>query len=604
MSGLFKQLIAGATAAALLISVLSPQVALSGEAAPSGPNAPLPLNCQVGDEDAFRSAIDKLTFEAVNKGLQGVDYPALVDVAWRETGTDLVLEQRVSKSIAEIQEETSWSTLLQSLASREAAQALATSVAERTYRSEELKKAVEAIAGDVGKQLASRIELATLDAAQPAVACVRAYLGPRYGSTVSLLVADDTGKAFQQTASAGSAQVSSGDLVIQSKGLIAGAVILVVRRALANLAKRIGQRVVGAVLGRIVSVVAGGIGLVLIAKDIWEMRSGILPIIETEMKSDDTKSKVRAEIAAAISEQLQTHLKEISSGTADRILEVWHEFKAAHAKVLELAEKLPAFKTFLDTVAASQLPRVDRVVALVLSSEGEAGVGKRLADGTLDEAAKRMPDAVLDIATDVRSLGEAIGWQQLAGADIAKVSSNELHRIAKPSEFTQASLKQLLALDDKFSITRIGGLSRDLREAVGGLSPERQRTLARSLGAEELGSFAGYVQGLKRNAAVRLISAVADDPHRMKMFSDAGLQRAILASRDQEAAVGLMLREGSLIDLVNLEQDFALVTSGDVSPLLMWHKHTVAVSSMLGGAGFVLLLLLRMFGGRRRMARA
>jgi hypothetical protein len=600
MGRLFRQMVSVATASSLLAATLVPTFAAGADTAAVKAGAPLPANCQVADEEAFRNAIDSLTFAAITKGMEGVDYNALVNISWRETGADLALEQRVTKSVAEVQEETSWSTLLQSLASKEAAQALATSVAERTYRSEEMNKAIEAVAADVGKQIAGRIELATLDAAAPAVACVRAFLGPRYGASVSLLVADDTGKAFQQTAAAGSADVNNTDLAIQSKGLIAGAVILVVRKALANLAKRIGQRVVGAVLGKIVSVVAGGIGLILIAKDIWDMRAGILPLIDAEMRSDDTKSKVKAEIALAISEQLQTHLKDISAGTADRILQVWHEFKAAHAKVLELAEKLPPFKTFLDTVAVAQLPRVDRVVALVLSSEGEGGVAKRLSDGTLDEAAKRMPDAVLDIATDTRSLDEAIGWQQLAGSQVGKVSANELHRIAKPKDFTVESLKQLLSLDDKFAVTRIGALPRDLREAVGSMTPERQRSLSRSLGSDEFNLFAGYVQGLKRNAAVRLISAVADDPTRMKQFSQATLQQAVLNSRDQEAAVGLMLRDGALFNFLALQQDFDLVTSGDVSPLLLWYKHTAAVSTGLGGGALLLLMIFRLFGGRRR----
>ena len=55
--------------------------------------------------------------------------------------------------------------------------------------------------------------------------------------------------------------------------------ILLVRRQLANMAARIGQRLAGSILARLVSVVAGGIGLVLIAKDIWELRNGVLPII-------------------------------------------------------------------------------------------------------------------------------------------------------------------------------------------------------------------------------------------------------------------------------------------------------------------------------------
>ena len=601
MIRVFRPLVSSVTVSALLLASVA-QVFAQATAPAAGSAATGVSVCQVNDEDVFRAEIDKLTFAAISKGLAGVDYPALVNVAWRETGTDSVLDQRVTKSITEIQEETSWTALLQSLASREAAQSLAVSVAERTYRSEEMKKAVEAIAGDVGKQLTGRIELATLDAAQPAIGCVRAFLGPRYGSTIALQVAGDTGRAFEQSAGAGSAQVSNGDLVIESKGLIAGAVILVVRRALANLAKRIGQRVVGAVLGKIVSVVAGGIGLVLIAKDIWEMRNGILPVIDAEMKSDETKAKVKSEIAAAISEQLQTHLKEISSSTADRILDVWHEFKAAHAKVVELAGKQPAFKTFIDTVAPAQLPRVDRVVALVLSSEGEAGVVKRLDDGTLDEAAKRLPEAVLDIATDVRSLQDAIGWHQLAGADVDKVAKLEIHRIAKPQDFTAESLRKLIGLDDGFAVGRIAALPRASRDAITAMTPDRQKSLARALTPEELSSFAGYVQGLKQNAAVRLVSAVADDPHRMKIFSDATLQQAILASRDQNAAVGLMLRDGAIFDVLNLQTDFALVTGGDVSPVLMWHKHTGAVATGLAGAGLVLLMLLRLMFGRRRRA--
>ena len=178
-----------------------------------------------------------------------------------------------------------------------------------------------------------------------------------------------------------------------------------------------------------------------------------------------------------------------------------------------------------------------------------------------------MPDDVLGIATDVRSLEEAIGWQRLAGSSVGKVAANELHRMAKPKDFTAESLAVLLSLDDKFSVGRIGALPRDLRDAVSSLSLERQRTFARNLGTDELTALGGYVQGLKHNAAVRLVASVADEPRRMKLLSSPSVLNAILTSRDQDAAVGLMLREGSLIDLITLQSDFNLVSSGDVSPI-------------------------------------
>ena len=99
---------------------------------------------------------------------------------------------------------------------------------------------------------------------------------------------------------------------------------------------------------------SGGIGIALIAKDIWEFRHGVLPIIANEMKSADTRDKVQNELAKVIGEQINEHTRDISGTAADRVTEIWREFRRAHAKVLELAEKDEAFPTFLDTVYAGQ----------------------------------------------------------------------------------------------------------------------------------------------------------------------------------------------------------------------------------------------------------
>ena len=201
--------------------------------------------------------------------------------------------------------------------------------------------------------------------------------------------------------------------------------MLVVRRQLSNMAARIGQRVIGSILSRLVSVVAGGIGLVLIAKDIWDFRHGVLPIVAGEMKSKATKDKVRDEIAKTISEHIGESLKEISDKTAERVVEIWLEFRRAHAKVLEFADRNEAFKRFLDTIRPSDLPRLDEVVALVLASEGETGVTKRLGDGTLNVAVTALPPAALDIAREARSLETALKWSAVAGNSLPKVVEYE-----------------------------------------------------------------------------------------------------------------------------------------------------------------------------------
>src|SRR6185295_4421251 len=204
------------------------------------------------------------------------------------------------------------------------------------------------------------------------------------------------------------AQVTPGQVLVEGTGGIAGAVVLVVRRQLSNMAARIGQRIVGAILSRLVSVVAGGIGLVLIAKDIWDFRHGVLPIVASEMKSAATKAKVREEITKTISDHINESLKEIADKTAERVVDIWLDFRRAHAKVVELAGRNPDFKRFLESIRASDLPRLDEVVALVLASEGEAGITRRLADGTLNLAVSNLPPAGIDIARETRSLEIAL----------------------------------------------------------------------------------------------------------------------------------------------------------------------------------------------------
>ena len=213
---------------------------------------------------------------------------------------------------------------------------------------------------------------------------MQAFLGRRYGTTVAGVVSTDAGKEYSIDPAKGGAQVTTGQVLVEGSGGIAGTVVLVVRRQLSNMAARIGQRVIGSILSRLVSVVAGGIGLVLIAKDIWDFRHGVLPIVASEMKSKATKDKVREEIAKTIAEHIGDSLKEIADKTAERVVEIWLEFRRAHAKVLELADRNEAFKRFLDTLRPADLPRLDEVVALVLASEGEAGVHRRLDDGTLN----------------------------------------------------------------------------------------------------------------------------------------------------------------------------------------------------------------------------
>ena len=97
------------------------------------------------------------------------------------------------------------------------------------------------------------------------------------------------------------------------------------------------------------------------------------------MKSKATKDKVREELAKSIAEQIGDSLKEISDKTAERVVEIWLEFRRAHAKVVELADRQDGFKRFLDTRQGRRpaAARRDR-----RPGAGERGRGRRDASGS------------------------------------------------------------------------------------------------------------------------------------------------------------------------------------------------------------------------------
>ena len=590
----FRLIVSGLTAAAL---VLAQMPAASAAQAMSRTEYEA---CQARDDQGFRVAVESITRRGLEGVLAGLDYDALVSEQWRRANIDDVIDRQVDQAIAEVRDESSWMQLWQSLASKDKAQELATTAADRVYRSEAMKKALETVAAGIGKEVGKRIELAIVDTAGPAVQCMQVFLGPRYGTTIARIVSTGAGKEYTFDPAKNIAAISSGQVLAEGGEGIAGAVILLVRRQLTNMAARVGQRIVGSILSRLVSVVAGGVGLVLIAKDIWDFRHGVLPIVADEMKSPSTKEKVRAELVSSVREQIADNVKDISAKTADRVVEIWLEFRRAHAKVVELAERRDAFKRFIDTIGVEDLPRADEVVNLVLAKEGEEGVLKRIGDGTLHTAIHAMPAGGVEIARETRSLETALQWYAVAGDHLPQVLDYEIYRRAKPETFTKAGLERLLALEDRLAVTRLAALQPGARDALFELEGAELKKLGRSLAQEELDSLSRYLTGLDKTSSHRILRAVSQTPARMAQLARPSVREAILNSSDQSAAVGMMLQTNSLPDPSVLFDHAQLVLDGRVSPLLLWLKHPVAISATLVLVLVFALFLKRLLFGRRQ----
>jgi hypothetical protein len=560
--------------------------------------------CQARDETAFRAAIEAISVRALKAGIAKVDYRAVVGDAWRRGDLDDIIDKQVDKATDEVAQETSWANLMQSLANQQKAQQLATAVAERVYRSDQVKGALEELALSVGNEVGKQIEFAGQDATEPTLACLKAFVGSRYGTTVARAAGGDASKEFSVDAGKAAAEISPGAVLRESSGGIAGAAILLMRRQLANMAERVGARLVGSVLARVVSTVAGGIGVVLIAKDIWDLRHGVLPIIATEMKSRENKDKVQDELANTFSEQIASHVQEIAAATAGRVVDIWRDFRSAHAQALELAERNERFKTFLDQLKPEALPRLDEVVSLIRGAEGEAGLLKRLGDGTLNEAVNVLPPPAMEIARETRSIDTALKWTALAGSQLPKVVELSLYRRTSPDNLTKGTLDRIIGLDDTLAIQRLTGIDAGARDTLFELDDKDLKSLAHSLTESELATLSRYLTGLSKEPRERVLRAVAANPALMQSLASDRVRVAVVASADQSAAVGMMLRMDSGLDPNAIMEDVRLVTDGRVSPVLIWEKHPLTVVAGLMLILIVLLMLRRLFFPKRRTATA
>ena len=160
---------------------------------------------------------------------------------------------------------------------------------------------------------------------------------------------------------------------------------------------------------------------------------------------------------------------------------------------------------------------------------------------------------------------------------------------------------RVLALDDQLAISRIASLDRNARTVLLELERPKLIDLARTLTEVELQTLARYLTGLSADASQRVLRLVAGSPARMRNLVSPRGRDAILASRNQTAAVGMMLSDTSFLDVATVARNMELVWSGDVHPILIWEKQPAIVVA-LGFLVLIALLMLRslLFGGRRR----
>jgi hypothetical protein len=483
--------------------------------------------------------------------------------------------------------------------SRETAEKTAIAVAERAYSSEGFKSALGDLAQGVARDFGTQIEGAAGRVAGPVIACVQSALQSRYGGAIAATFAKETEENVRIKSEVGGAKIGASDLVVEGSGTIAGIVLIVTRRVIAQIVTNLGRRVAGLIASRIISTFTGLVGLALIVRDLYEASEGVFPLISERMKSEESKDLIKAEIVKSISVDLGQQLASIAEETADRIYALWLDFKTKYATLIALAEKNAAFADFLKNRKADQVGRLGEIVALILGQEGEAGVFKRTEDGSLGRAILDLDDNGVAIAVDTKSLDNAIAWTRIAGRRLQRVVDLGLPRIIAPGDITDKQLATLLDIDDRGAVLRVAGLERGARDAILSLPAERGRDLARRLSQDQLTALAVYYTRLQPTARDRLMRAVVENPSAMEDLTSPSVQNSILRSQDQLGALNILLRGNAALSIANIFNDFQLVRDGQVHYRVFLERYWIAIAIILIFSLFVLIWFKRLLFGRQ-----
>jgi hypothetical protein len=557
--------------------------------------------CRNLSDTDVRDRIRELASTSLKAELTAIDYPALVNIHWAKADVNGRIDREVDAAIAAVRADTGWFDRAYSTVSKSSAGRYATAVADKTYNSEGFKAALDEMATGVARDAGTQIEKATAKVSNPIIACVQTALQSRYGGAIAQVFAQESQKNLEASAEQPAVKIETSDLVANNAASLSGIVLIVTRRVLAKIIQGVGERIAGVIASRIVSAVAGLIGLALIAKDIYEAGDGVFPIVAERMKSDETKDLIKSEVGKTIQADISQQVGTIAQETAERIYAVWLDFKQKYNRLLNLSEKSPAFAEFLKDRRLEQMSKLGQIVNILYGSEGEGRVLERVADGSLNKALLDLTDPGLVIAEDQKSIDKALRWTAVAGRDLPRVVDLGLYRWLSPDGLTPQNLQKILSLNDKIAVARIANLDPQARDLILNLPADQMRDFARRLNDKQLGAFAEYERRLDPNAARRLLRAVSEEPAIMLELSGEGLQQAIFNSRDQLAALNMAIHDDAgLLSYGRIIKDAELVRDGVVGYRVFWERYWLSVLV----AGFVLLLILSwlrrlLFGVRR-----
>ncbi len=552
--------------------------------------------CGAIDAEDLRTEIETLALDVFAQGTAEIDLPAIVARSWAAQGMDQVVDEAVANAVAELRQNTDyWSRFLSSW-SVDQARAFAEDIAGTAFASPEFSAALETLSGTVAAELTEEITAMTAQAGSTALLCLQEYVGVQYSTTLYELFAQEIAAGIEGLDLAAAGQVDVSALDIHSKGLTGLSVIIVsqlVRRISLRMSREVGERVAGRIAGRVLGRLGSSlvplagwlIGAGLIVWDLVDGANGALPQIEQSLTSPEIKAAIAVELAAGVTEELESEMALIASAIATDMVEEWRLFCTRHPYLCSLPAENETFRVILDTTPVQELEDLSGLVDAYMEILGRVALEDAVATGAFEQMLAA-PGFAAAIVRDTASADQVLAWLERAGEEWLPVAQAGVYRHFDPDQLSDAELSALTALGDPAAVAAVAALSPEVAAALLDARPADVAAVVVRLPPDDLAWLVAQSDAL--GAPVPLLmrdlaaGATSMDALRMAVSAGATATAASVAVAAPESA-----GDDALDEAVAPNADLAAQTPPGVSPILL-----VAglVLLLLAFAGFVILV--------------
>lgn len=439
---------------------------------------------KAADKIALKDEIERHIRAVLENPDTPLDIDKIVEEKWSELGLDKVVDSEVRRIVIELDEREPYHEKLLSSWWAPKAEEYAQRVAKDAFTSPIFEDAMMDLSAVLGKEIADRLNTEIVRAASSGFRCLQEYAGAQYGERLYDRFGEEIKKTMPGSSTMPLAPVNPpGPEGVGITTLTLTVMAIVMPRIMEKLSERIVFRVAGKIVERVLGkgassliplagwVIAAG----MLAFDLWEGGKGALPQIQDSLQSEDTKTRIRQEIAGAIREALPDQSNYIALSIASDLVDQWEKF-CQEGDICSLVEKYPAFADFINGKSMEELEQIIELVKFFQEELGQTELNHAFDTGNFQRLLQHLP-LILNVLRDSRDTDTALAWTELAGENLSRVVVLSIHRRTDPEEWTQTQLATLLDLPKAGDIDKLLSLSVEKRNVLLSLPLDAMQSL-------------------------------------------------------------------------------------------------------------------------------